>query len=240
MSVTASSVPVDDPGFRWGLGVFESIRVQNGVALFHQMHLESLAQAADALSLPMPDQELWRKAPPGEGIWRWFLTPGVQRDFWEPGVSALPATYSLSLSPLSVHSQSWEARYKTLSYLLRHQARAEAETDESVLLNEKGQIASACMANLYWVKQGRLHTPSLDCGCRDGVLRRWLQESWAGDWNEGAFHPEELGNADEIFITNSRIGVMPVREYQKKALTTGPVILDLQKQYEETVRRQII
>lgn len=237
--MTGSGVSVEDPGFRWGLGVFETIRVKNGVALFHQMHLESLTEAADALGIPMPDETLWRKAPPGNGIWRWFLTPQSQRDSWEPGEVPLPPGYSLSLSDLTVHRRSWEARYKTLSYLLRYQAKNESGMDEAVLLNEKGQVASACMANLFWVKAGTLYTPSLECGCRDGVLRRWILESWAGPLEEGEYPKDVLEDADEIFVSNSRIGIMPVADYSGRLLKPGKAIGTLQQQYEETIRRQV-
>jgi 4-amino-4-deoxychorismate lyase len=231
---------VEDLGFRWGLGVFETIRVQEGVALFHQMHLESLAEAAEALGLAMPDESLWRKAPEGDGVWRWFLTPQMQSDSWQPGLETLPEHYSLSLSPLRIDQQSWEARYKTLSYLLRHQARKEASTDEVVLLNQHGHVASAAMANLFWVRQGKLYTPALESGCRDGVLRRWLEQSWAGEWEEGHYQVAELDLADEIFVTNSRIGVMPVHLYQGKQLSVGSVTKHLKEQYRETLSRQLM
>ncbi|MDZ4788905.1 MAG: aminotransferase class IV [Blastochloris sp.] len=237
--MSVSTVSVEDQGFRWGLGVFESLRVKKGVALFHQMHLENITEAADALGLPMPEVELWKKAPEGEGVWRWYLTPQAQLTSWEAGEPVLPESYSLSLSPFIVQRASWEARYKTLSYLLRYQARKEVGTDEAVLLNENGVLASASMANLFWVKDGCLNTPSLECGCREGVLRRWIEESWAGKFYEGAFFPADLLEADEVFVTNSRIGVMPISTYGGRILELGSVTKELQAQHQETVMREL-
>jgi len=151
----------------------------------------------------------------------------------------LPESYSLSLSPFIVQRASWEARYKTLSYLLRYQARKEVGTDEAVLLNENGVLASASMANLFWVKDGCLNTPSLECGCREGVLRRWIEESWAGKFYEGAFFPADLLEADEVFVTNSRIGVMPISTYGGRILELGSVTKELQAQHQETVMREL-
>lgn len=228
-------VSVEDQGFRWGLGVFETLLVHKGVAQFQQMHLENMAEAAQVMGLPMPDAELWKKAPEGEGIWRWFLTPQAQLDSWEPTLPVLPDNYSLSFSPFKINSDSWEARHKTLSYLLRYQAKKNALTDEVILLNEQGYLASASMANLFWVKENKIYTPSLNSGCRHGVLRRWIEETWAGEWVEGSYQPEVLGHAEEIFVTNSRIGVMPIHCFEGKILEIGTVVKELQCIYAGTV-----
>ncbi|NJK90965.1 MAG: aminotransferase class IV [Blastochloris sp.] len=230
-------IAVDDPGFRWGWGVFETLQVRGGRAIFHQMHLENIAEAAQALGLPMPDPGPWSKAPREEGIWRWFLTPKTQTQLWEEGLPEVPSGMSMELSPLVLSRASWEARYKTLSYLTRQQARQESGSDEALLLNEKGQIASACMANVFWVREGILHTPDLECGCRDGVLRRWVLESWAEECRVGAYEVKELEGAEEIFLTNSRLGVMPVHSFEGRNLEVGRVVHELRARYAGMLER---
>lgn len=233
--MTVPFIPIDDPGFRWGYGVFETIKVRNGIALFHQMHLENMSESAHAMGLRQPCFERWKKAPEGHGVWRWYLTPKIEESTWEKGYPTHKESFSVHLSELTLHSQSWEARYKTLSYLLRYQARKvmmDADHDEAVLMNEKKELASTCMSNLFWVSNGKVFTPSLSCGCRDGVVRRWVMESWAGELEEGAFGPEELFRADEIFLTNSLIGIMPVSSWQGKNVSGRKVIVQLQDLYQ--------
>jgi len=124
------------------------------------------------------------------------------------------------LAETGVWSTSWEARYKTLSYLSRIQARREAGAadQERVLLNEKGELASASMANLFWVKGGKLRTPAQECGCRAGTVRRWVLERSGQKVEEGGWKKEELDGAEEIFLTNARIGIVPVRSWGGRIL----------------------
>jgi branched-subunit amino acid aminotransferase/4-amino-4-deoxychorismate lyase len=71
------------------------------------------------------------------------------------------------------------------------------------------------------------------------VLRRWIEESWAGKFYEGAFFPADLLEADEVFVTNSRIGVMPISTYGGRILELGSVTKELQAQHQETVMREL-
>eukprot|EP01030_Chromulinospumella_sphaerica_P018344 gene18344-18201_t len=63
------------------------------------------------------------------------------------------------------------SRLKTLSYLDNVLARREAGGAEALMLNTAGEIACAAVANLFWVRDGRLFTPALDCGVLDGIMR---------------------------------------------------------------------
>ena len=161
------------------------------------------------------------QVPQGDGLWRWFVTDTGTRSWWCGGLEKVSPTVSLEMGKVGVWSDSWEARYKTMSYLSRIQAReGQREGGEVVMLNEKGEIASASMANLFWVKDGRLHTPSWDCGCRAGTVRRWILERGGVKVVEGRWNPEELNHAEEIFLTNSRVGVQTVEAWQGKRLAS--------------------
>jgi branched-subunit amino acid aminotransferase/4-amino-4-deoxychorismate lyase len=90
------------------------------------------------------------------------------------------------------------------------------------MLNERGEIASASMANLFWVKEGKLRTPARECGCRAGTVRRWVFERSGQKVEEGRWKKEELDGAEEIFLTNARIGIKPVISWhEKKLASTG-------------------
>lgn len=210
-------VPVSDAGFRHGVGVFETVRVKNGKARWRDWHLDSLREGAKALGLAVAEQEL-TAIPPGDGLWRWFVTETGTRGWWSEGIELPPAAYRLDLAETGVWSTSWEARYKTLSYLNRVQARREGggPDEERVMLNERGEIASASMANLFWVKDGKLRTPARECGCRGGTVRRWIFERSGKKVEEGKWRKEELDQAEEIFLSNARIGIQPVRSWRGK------------------------
>jgi len=229
--MSLSEIPISDAGFRHGVGVFETVRVKDGKARWREWHLESIRESAQVLGLKILEKEL-DKVPSGFGLWRWFVTETGTRSWWSEGIDLPPADYQLRLATIGVWSGSWEAKYKTLSYLSRIQSRREASSDgEVVMLNEKGEIASASMANLFWVKEGKLRTPARECGCRAGTVRRWILERSGEKVEEGRWKKEELDGAEEIFLTNARIGIQPVISWNGKKLARSGVAEALTKAF---------
>jgi len=229
--VSLLEIPISDAGFRHGVGVFETVRVKGGKARWRDWHLESIHRSAKALGLKVEEKE-FKQVPQGDGLWRWFVTDTGTRSWWCEGLDKVSPTVSLKMGKVGVWSDSWEARYKTMSYLSRIQAReGQREGGEVVMLNEKGEIASASMANLFWVKDGRLHTPSWDCGCRAGTVRRWILERSGEKVEEGRWKKEELDGAEEMFLTNARMGSQPVLSWQGKKLAAGGMTEVLKKAF---------
>jgi branched-subunit amino acid aminotransferase/4-amino-4-deoxychorismate lyase len=226
------SISTGDPGFRHGRGVFETLKIMRGKVLFEAEHRHVFSRSAQALQLPEIRWSDLGGAGEGTGIWRWFHTPEKTFSTFEPGDSVLPEAFSLVASSLRLSSTSWEARHKTLAYLLRWQARQEAEAagfEETALCNEKGILCSASMANLFWTREGKLFTPRVEEGCREGVVRHWVMARLKTA--EVSEPPEVLEKAGEIFLTNSRIGIMPVSRWKKRLLSPGPVTSRLREAY---------
>jgi len=229
--VSLLEIPISDAGFRHGVGVFETVRVQGGKARWRDWHLESIHRSAKTLGLKVEEKE-FKQVPKGDGLWRWFVTDTGTRSWWCEGLDKVSPTVSLEMGKVGVWSDSWEARYKTMSYLSRIQAReGQREGGEVVMLNEKGEIASASMANLFWVKEGKLKTPSRECGCRAGTVRRWILERSGQKVEEGKWKKEELNGAEEMFLTNSRIGIQPVISWYGKKLARSGVAEKLGKAF---------
>ena len=205
--------------------------MQGGKSPWREWHLESIRESAKILGLKVEEKELG-KIPDGDGIWRWFVTETGTRTWWSEGIEHPPAAYDLDLAATGVWSTSWEARYKTLSYLNRIQARRETSQpdQERVMLNERGEIASASMANLFWVKDGKLRTPAQECGCRAGTVRRWVLERSGQRVEVGCWGLEELSGAEEVFLTNARIGIKPVRSWRGRGLAAGKIGPNLSRQ----------
>jgi len=164
------------------------------------------------------------------------LTPTGLYDFYEEGIASVPESYSLSISPLQVDSRSWEARFKTLSYLQRYQAREEAKTEEVIMLNERGEVASASMANLFVIDHDMIKTPPLDSGCRAGVIRRWIMEQTIVPVQEVVLDPAEIRKASACFVSNSRIGICSAFFEGEEQSTTHPIILQLKQALSDEIR----
>lgn len=109
------------------------------------------------------------------------------------------------------------ARIKSLNYLDNLIARQEADAcgaDEALLLNTQGGVAGATTANVFCVRAGRLFTPPLAAGALPGTMRALvcaeLAPNACGDVRMSHLEEQALRASDEVFLTNSLLGIMPV------------------------------
>lgn len=128
------------------------------------------------------------------------------------------------------------AGMKHLNRLEQVLARSElpgAEAAELLLFSSSGQLVSGTMSNVFVVRKDRVVTPRVDlCGVA-GVMRRVVlrEAGKAGvQSEEGLLSESDLQAADEVFLTNARIGISPVRKVGSRALAVGPVTMRLQQQ----------
>lgn len=126
---------------------------------------------------------------------------------------------NLTVSPYRINSRSPLTNVKSCNYLeniLAHEAAKMEGFDEAVRLNERGEAASACLANLFWIKDGQIFTPALETGCLAGTTREFLLETCGIE--EKITTLEELNKADEIFLTSAGIGIGKVGKLENKIL----------------------
>lgn len=92
----------------------------------------------------------------------------------------------------------------------------EKKLNDWLILNTAGKIADATIANLFIIKENIIKTPSLDQGCVNGVMRRYLLESMSNSGysvSETAISIEDVKTADEVFLTNSISGIRWVKQF---------------------------
>jgi 4-amino-4-deoxychorismate lyase len=231
---------MNPPAFAPWLGVFETLRVVEGVPLFVDEHRVELQRAATALGLPVDfDVETARAGlSKKSGRWRWIVRPEGSDVLFteEPPASGHPIP--LSISTVRVGSQNWDARFKTLSYLAHAQARQAAPTPEAVLLNERGEVASAASANIFWRRGDRLYTPAHEAGCRRGIVREFVLAQ--GGVEEGHFPLDELLGADEIFLTSSLRGIVSISALEGRVCFDFSAADKLRRKYEAAVRAMLL
>ena len=106
---------------------------------------------------------------------------------------------------------------------------------EAVMFSHSGRLVSGTMSNVFIVREGRVYTPRIDlCGVA-GVMRSVVLREAAGvgiDVQECTLDASDLDRADEIFLTNARIGIWPVRALGGRMLSPGPVTRRLQRALE--------
>jgi len=91
---------------------------------------------------------------------------------------------------------------------------------EAAQLNERGQITTACMANIFWLKDEVLYTSALTTGCLPGTTREFVLENL--ECNEVEAGIGELKSADEIFLTSAGTGIVQVHEFDGRPLNREP------------------
>ena len=124
---------------------------------------------------------------------------------------------SLTVSPFLINSTSPLASVKSCNYLENILALEDVKSkgfDEAVRTNERGEIVSACMANIFWTKDEKVFTPSLKTGCLAGTTREFFMEK--REVCEVEENLEVLQNADKIFLTSSGIGIVQIAEFRAK------------------------
>jgi branched-chain amino acid aminotransferase len=129
------------------------------------------------------------------------------------------------------------------SILARKQARA-AGADDALLLNDKGMLAEASSSNIFLVRKSILQTPKPGSGLLPGITRDVILElaPLSGvKALETDIHPDELMEADEAFLTNSMIELMPLIEVNGEKIgpgKPGSVTRQLLAAYREQVTKE--
>jgi branched-chain amino acid aminotransferase len=110
--------------------------------------------------------------------------------------------------------------------------------EDSLMLDWRGQVAEATGANIFFVYDGELHTPTPDCFL-NGITRQTvieLAKKRGIKVVERAIFPEEMAKATECFLTGTAAEVTPVREIGPYAFTPGDISQRLIADYEALVR----
>jgi branched-chain amino acid aminotransferase/4-amino-4-deoxychorismate lyase len=249
-------IPPDDRGFTLGDGLFETVLAEGGRLRRLKAHLARLTSGCARLGLPAPAAEeaeaLMREALVGARLEnaraavRLTLTAGSGgRGLDRPAVptprmvaTAAPAprpTTPARLVTASIprNERSPASGLKTLAYVDNVLARREAQAnggDEALMLNTRGEIACAAAANLFWMEDGELVTPALDCGALAGTMRAAVIAAAPGaglSIREAAARPEALARAEAVFLTNALIGVREVVSLDGRELRASPSVARL-------------
>ncbi|MFQ5924520.1 MAG: aminotransferase class IV [Dehalococcoidia bacterium] len=131
------------------------------------------------------------------------------------------------ISSICLNSQSPLSRTKSTNYLNNILAKREASAaavDEALMLNERGFLAEGSASNLFLVVAGRLITPSEESGILPGIAREAvleLAQALAIEAVEGELPSADLLRAEEAFLTNSVMEVMPLSEVDGKPIGSG-------------------
>ncbi|MCI0469317.1 MAG: branched-chain-amino-acid transaminase [Nitrospirae bacterium] len=262
-------VSVFDHGFLYGDGIYETMRVYDGVVFMFDEHIQRLFRSASFIGLDIPKNISDIKIAIYETLRANKLTNayvrltvsrgegpiGLDPDFCKEPTFVImtnefknyPKSYyedGIKLIIANVRRNLKEAlnpQIKSLNFLNNILAKIEAkqaDVYEAIMLNAEGFIAEGTIINIFFVKDGILCTPSLECGILDGITRALVIDLAVRNGievREGEFTKDELYNASEVFITNTTVEAMPVCRVDDKGFKVGEVSRLLLKKYRQEV-----
>lgn len=240
-------IRVDDHGFTVGDGVFEAVKIVDGVPFALTRHLDRLVHSAAGLGLPTPDVVQIREAIAAVTSGQ-ELPLGRLRITWTAGPAPLgsgrgggPPTLAVVAAPMEPAAESTDAvvvpwlrnersavaGLKTTSYAENVVALAYARergATEAIFGNTLGNVCEGTGSNLCYVVDGEARTPTLASGCLAGVTRALVVE-WCGV-REVDEPMAVLAEAEELFLVSTTRDVQPLRRLGDRELPTpGPVTL---------------
>lgn len=247
-----------DEGYQFGLGLFETISVENGRPILLDWHLERLHASMEELGIGGPPfTDLTRS-----GSWSSVMREKVLDHLaGQPGdhhalkimVSEKNCLFTLRPNPYTPektengfrlaysgvyrNETSLLVRHKTMNYgdcILEKRRAAALGVDELIFCNSRGEICEGTVTNIFFAKEGRIYTPPVSCGLLPGILRRFLMEQFPVE--ERALTRTDILQMEECFVTNSLMGVMPVTALDGKRFRPGAVTADCRRAYSVIVR----
>lgn len=232
--------------FKYGDGIFETIKVSNGKVIFWEDHYFRLMASMRMLRMKIPmtftleflEDEILKTTKQFEekelrvrlNVYRkdgGLYTPKTNDVDYLIDVKPITFTkktdYKIDLYKDFYNYSGLMSTVKTTNRMLNTLASIfaqENDLDNCILLNERKGVVEVINGNIFMVKGNVIKTPSLTEGCIKGVIRKKIIEiiDKHKDYSieEVSISPFEIQKADEVFITNTIIGVQPITNYRKK------------------------
>ena len=253
IDIEKARISATDSGFLYGAGLFETMRSCNGVVFALEDHLDRLFSSAGALYINNPyDKKYLTDAiykvlkvnKLTDARLRLTLTNGPMAESEEQRKATLlitatklqpyPAEYykkgvMVILSPSRQNTFESTCGHKTTSYFSRmimlnnaHQKRAA----EALWFTTDNRLAEGCISNVFLVKDSVIYTPSIGTPVLAGIARKTICQ--IASMNsikliEKNLNIDDVLGADEIFLTNIIMQVMPVTAVEKHTVGDGKV-----------------
>jgi branched-chain amino acid aminotransferase len=230
--------------FRYGDGVFETMKVCNGKIMLEQFHFERLVlslkllqikNTLDPLSLSQLILELCRRNNcvdrartrlaafrNSENKVEFVIEANsLSREMYQWNEKGL----TIDLFPYARKNADALSNLKTASflpYVLAELFAKERGIDDAVVLNAYNNLADTSKANIFLIIKNEIFTPALNQGCVAGVMRRYILEQLKNSYRVhlDEISEEKLLTADEVFLTNSIFDIRWVEKFRQKIYTS--------------------
>lgn len=262
------SIEITDRGLQYGDGLFETIEVKQHQPVFLKQHLERLKAGCQVLKIPYPDTSLLldeihlvSKAS-DRGVLKIILTRGSGgRGYRQPNV--LNPTRIIVLHPFPDYPEDYstrgiKARFCTtrlglnpLLAGLKHNNRLEQvlaraewqdEFQEGLMLNLHEHVIEGTMSNLFIINGQKIYTPEITVSGVKGVMRQIIiniARLCDIPVYETLLTVEDIQHADELFVSNSVVGIWPVNALGNKTYPVGQLTQKIISQLADYKQQEI-
>lgn len=234
-----------DDGIFFGKGVFETILFKDR-GIFLNFHIERLKKGLEILNLPNLKEE--------EELLRYIQSLNLKNKGLKIVVTEKNIIVSVREIPYKedLYKKGWRlkvgdllrnttsilTKIKSINYIenIMEKNKANKEGyDDVIFLNEKGYISETSVANIFFIKNNNIYTPKSSNGLLEGTVRNWLINRY--NVIECNITLDELKDMDEVFITNSLIGIMKVNSIGEIIFNKGDLTEKIRKVYAEAITR---
>jgi len=271
VDIDKACISVTDSGFLYGAGIFETMRSYNGVVFSLRDHLDRLFFSAKKLSINntydrkfITDAiyKLLKANKLTDARLRLTLTGGPMSEPEEKRQATLlitatkiqpypPEYYKngvlVVLCPFRQNPHEPIYKHKTINYFSRMlglQFAHERRAAEALWFTIDNRLAEGCISNVFLVKDSALYTPPIKTPVLAGVARKTVCQLAIKNsikLVEKELSIDDVLSADEIFLTNVIMQIMPVSGVEKHTVgdgTVGPTVKKLQKCFDELIKSE--
>lgn len=250
-------------GLMYGEGVFETLRVYQGHTLLLKEHINrlkkgltilgmaasgfpSLAEVGNKISLLLQKQALlntdaivrmqcWQEGnrgycPEAQGNLRYLISASkCPADFEFPTL----ATVNICRIPSNALPSGGKFT-NGLNYILAAKEAAEKGADDALMQTVEGWISETTIANLFWIQDNDIYTPSAECDLLPGITRQLVMDiaktHQSVQVTRGKYRLEALAGAEAVIMCNSVRELLPVRKIDEQDYDPDhPFVEELQK-----------
>lgn len=261
-------------GLMYGDGIFETLRVYEGQTLLFEKHMERLKAGLhllgmDVKHLPRENRfkeqirrllqenalfdrdaiirlQCWRGGDRG-------YTPRARTEIHYTATASqcpdyegtYPALATVTTRRIPSESLPSVGKFTNgINYILAAQEAADQDADDALMQTVDGRVSETTIANVFWVKEGQIFTPSADCDVIPGITRQVvldiIDRHPTHRCREGRYAVEKLYDADAAALCNSVREIMPVRRIDNHTFDTNhPVFNELKQLYSEFIHQNL-
>jgi branched-subunit amino acid aminotransferase/4-amino-4-deoxychorismate lyase len=246
--IQEKSIPVItalDASFLYGFGVFETLRIYNGVPFMLKEHVERMNSAASKLKIPFEYNyhktkayirglidyaqlkdcviriTLSKESEDSSNIILTYRNLNYEKSNYKEG-------FMLKCSSVKRNPTTPLVYIKTNNYMeniIEKNLAMSEGFNEALFLNIYNHVSECSTSNIFFLQGRKLCTPAVECGLLDGIAKELLTSKLAAEngleMEMGKYSLENLYNADEVFITNSVMQIMPVVKIDSTKIGNG-------------------